>query len=423
MRQLGELDPRKLEEKDVCRTTFPPLPLNIYRDLLESIRKAGILTPLIVMRRNDTYVILAGHHRRKAALELGIDKVPCNLAETDEEIEDSVFDNLYRRQMTEAERANVMSRKHEIVDSLIRETAAPELYELFRRGKIDRKLLNTLAALTIAAQKECLTLLATKASSGAALRKQEKKLRAEFAESLQQTEQQAKEAAADGFAKEKEDLERKLAEMTTELGKKTQEVADIEEKKKQILQLKELYTAKKEELERQLKEELEPTGEEAGQIRSDQGQAIMDKNKEIGELNDKLESLKTKIKGKESEIGLLRISVGIALERYALQAKAYETPDVLLGPLKMLHDFLARALEAAKGQRLLPDSAARVKELVMRIKTAAEKIDVVCQANVINLPVLDDELKAMDDSVKAALAVEGKDGASPALSLVRDNTQ
>jgi ParB-like chromosome segregation protein Spo0J len=412
------LDPRRLKEDDTFRTLFEPLTADVYRDLLESIHKAGILMPLFVMRRNDAYVVLSGHHRRKAALELGIDKVPCTLAETYEEIENALFDNVFRRQMTEAQRTKAIGKKKRIVDLIIRESVAPEIYELFTNGKIDRELLNTLAQFPIHTQKQYLASLATEVPSEAALKEQEKKLRAEYSELLAKKEEEAR-TAMTKIANEKEGLAHQLAEMANDLAVKEKEVADLRKVQKEVLSLKETYTAEREELRLEIEKEMEITGKEEEEVRRRQAQAIRDKDKKIDELNAKLESITNQLNGKDSEIGLFKTGVGIVLEKYALQAKQYESPDLLLGPLTMLHDLLVRTLKVATSLRLLPSNAVKVKELIEKIKTIAEKVDTACQTNLLKLPVLDEEIKAIEDRVTTALEAGGKE-AAPALTLVRE---
>ena len=56
-----------------------------WEEFLGSIKEVGILTPLIVREKGEgIYEILAGHNRKNAAKEIGIDKLPCLIAEADD---------------------------------------------------------------------------------------------------------------------------------------------------------------------------------------------------------------------------------------------------------------------------------------------------------------------------------------------------
>jgi ParB family chromosome partitioning protein len=49
-----------------------------WQDFVESIKTSGIIQPLVV---TDDYVVISGHQRLKAAKELGLTEVPCEVHE------------------------------------------------------------------------------------------------------------------------------------------------------------------------------------------------------------------------------------------------------------------------------------------------------------------------------------------------------
>ena len=60
-------------------------------ELVESIKERGVLQPLIVVQREDElYDIIAGHRRKFAALEAGLDTVPCEVREYENEHEEQI---------------------------------------------------------------------------------------------------------------------------------------------------------------------------------------------------------------------------------------------------------------------------------------------------------------------------------------------
>jgi ParB-like nuclease domain. len=49
-----------------------------WKDFVKSIKTSGIIQPLIV---TDNYTVISGHQRLKAAIELGLAEVPCEVHE------------------------------------------------------------------------------------------------------------------------------------------------------------------------------------------------------------------------------------------------------------------------------------------------------------------------------------------------------
>ena len=78
-------------------------------ELAESIRRRGVLEPLLVRRVDETprYQLIAGERRFHAALEAGLSEVPCvELTATDQEaLELALVENLQRRDLSAFEEA------------------------------------------------------------------------------------------------------------------------------------------------------------------------------------------------------------------------------------------------------------------------------------------------------------------------------
>ncbi len=75
--------------------------------LAETIRKRGILQPLLVRRKGGRYELIAGERRWRAARLAGLDKVPVVVreAEDDESLEISLLENLQREGLNPIEEA------------------------------------------------------------------------------------------------------------------------------------------------------------------------------------------------------------------------------------------------------------------------------------------------------------------------------
>lgn len=70
---------------------FPNHPFKLYKgekleNLCESIKKVGILTPLLVRKWGDRYQILSGHNRHNAATIVGLEKVKCIVLDVDDHV-------------------------------------------------------------------------------------------------------------------------------------------------------------------------------------------------------------------------------------------------------------------------------------------------------------------------------------------------
>ncbi len=73
-------------------------------DLAASIRERGILQPLIVKRNGDTYMIMAGERRYRAAQLAGLEVVPALIRE-DDPLEIAMIENLQRENLSPLEEA------------------------------------------------------------------------------------------------------------------------------------------------------------------------------------------------------------------------------------------------------------------------------------------------------------------------------
>ena len=89
------------------------------QDMVDSIREHGVLMPVIVLKQDDGYEMLAGHNRVNAAKLAGITEVPAIIKEdlTEEEAYVYVIEtNLIQRSFSEllpSERAVVLSERYE----------------------------------------------------------------------------------------------------------------------------------------------------------------------------------------------------------------------------------------------------------------------------------------------------------------------
>lgn len=101
-----EVETVKLKPHPFSAEVFPNLPDNEYNALKNDIKEKGIREPLEIL---PDFRIIDGHHRHKAATELGLEIVPCVVHNLDERISRLYIltSNLLRRHLTPDQRSIV----------------------------------------------------------------------------------------------------------------------------------------------------------------------------------------------------------------------------------------------------------------------------------------------------------------------------
>ena len=134
---IGELYPNP----DQPRKAFDEGALN---DLAVSIKEHGVISPIVVTKKGEGYMIIAGERRYRAAKMAGLDTVPVIIKEYDErEIQEiSLIENLQREDLNPIEAAFGMKKLMEEY-SLTQEVLAERL------GKSRPAIANTLRLLTL----------------------------------------------------------------------------------------------------------------------------------------------------------------------------------------------------------------------------------------------------------------------------------
>ncbi len=85
------------------------------QELAESITNYGVLQPILVTKKNDGYIIVAGERRYRASKSIGLKEVPVIIKDlTDKEIlEISLIENLQRQDLNPIDEALGLQRLHE----------------------------------------------------------------------------------------------------------------------------------------------------------------------------------------------------------------------------------------------------------------------------------------------------------------------
>jgi ParB family chromosome partitioning protein len=105
---------KKIEEAEIFKIIFNPhQPRKDFdeeklKELSESIKKNGIIQPIIVTKRGDQLEIIAGERRLRAAKLAGLSKVPVIIREASEQqkLELAIIENIQRHDLNPIEEAN-----------------------------------------------------------------------------------------------------------------------------------------------------------------------------------------------------------------------------------------------------------------------------------------------------------------------------
>ena len=78
-------------------------------ELAQTIKKHGLLQPILVQKKDDHYIVISGERRLRSLMHLGMAKAPCIVKELDRRktLEVSLIENIQREQLDALEEANV----------------------------------------------------------------------------------------------------------------------------------------------------------------------------------------------------------------------------------------------------------------------------------------------------------------------------
>ena len=87
---------------------MPPIDIRDFKRLVEDIKVRGVQVPLVIL--NDTFEIICGFNRWRAAKEVGLDIVPAYIAtmSREEAVRYATLDNLNRRHLTMEEKTGMV---------------------------------------------------------------------------------------------------------------------------------------------------------------------------------------------------------------------------------------------------------------------------------------------------------------------------
>jgi len=92
------------------RLKFDPVAL---AELKDSIREKGLIQPITIRRKNSHFELIAGERRLRAALEVGLEKIPAYIMKVEskeEMLELAIVENVQREKLNPIEQASAFQR-------------------------------------------------------------------------------------------------------------------------------------------------------------------------------------------------------------------------------------------------------------------------------------------------------------------------
>ncbi len=134
---INDIDPNAEQpRKDFDKETL--------EQLAQSIRQAGVLSPILVVENGSRYSIVAGERRYRASRIAGLETVPCIVRSltTEQQMEAALIENLQRQDLNPIEEANA-------VKSLMQECGYTQEQAAQKLGKSRPAIANMLRLLNL----------------------------------------------------------------------------------------------------------------------------------------------------------------------------------------------------------------------------------------------------------------------------------
>jgi len=138
---------------------FEPLSSSEISELSNSIKRIGVLQPLIVYRAEDgeqnKFVVYSGYNRLEAAEIAGLHEIPCIIAENKFDAIDIKFDtDLYRRHLSKQQKLEYIKIKETKKGEHLKKVIIDKLLKLYEKGLISDDVLRELSKLPIHIQEQ-----------------------------------------------------------------------------------------------------------------------------------------------------------------------------------------------------------------------------------------------------------------------------
>ena len=133
---------------------------NSLQELIASIRKKGVITPITVKKDNDQFILIAGERRVRASKHAGLKEIPgyiVSISDESELMEIALIENIQRENLNpidEAEGFAVLQSKYNHSQDSIAKSVGKKrvtVSNALRLLKLPRNIINSLRSQTISA--------------------------------------------------------------------------------------------------------------------------------------------------------------------------------------------------------------------------------------------------------------------------------
>jgi flagellar motor protein MotB len=228
------------------------------------------------------------------------------------------------------ERKEKVKEKTKVQDRIYEENLIPELYELYREGKIDRRSADEFICADSEVQRSILHCLSIErlVVPQELLEKHEHEIESIEARHKQDIDAERKKLAA-------AEAEKKKAQEA--LAKNGQELEDIKERAEDAIAR---YEKNKEQITKEVKKEVEKELKDLTKERETREAAMKMKQDEIAGLNGEIETLKNRIYGYDSQVALWRHEIARVSETYENSIAYYSNPALIEIQLQVISEFV-----------------------------------------------------------------------------------
>jgi len=330
---------------------FPKDPV-AYQRIKESIARVGLLSHLLVQATGENrYTLLAGHHRLAAARELGMTHVPCQIVHDAEAVVTAIYDNVFRRQLSNdlvaRYEAEVKERIQHARRAFVREEIVPYLLRrLTEEESVDPGEL----------LKECLTVFRMRMPA-ASLRK----TLAELGDLPRELHNQYAETQA-----EVEALRAKLAQLQDQLTLSQQE-RDAAERRSAKLQAQLNKLTLTEPADSPVLKELRKDLEEAHRHRVDFSRKLAQANTELAALREHLAQKDKRLQVLEQQAVVLRRNEEHWREQWRQALAKLVSTETASRDFGVAHESLLHLRECLESVETWPEGVCQTVEEGLRL--------------------------------------------------------
>jgi chromosome segregation ATPase len=267
--------------------------------------------------------------------------------------------------MTEVERKEKVKEKTRVQTRIYEENLIPELYELYREGKIDWRSADEFICADPEVQRSVLHCLSIERP---VVPPELVERHAREIESIEASHSQTLSAEREKLAKAEAE-KKKAQEALAQNGK------ELEEIRKRAKDTLAKYEKNKDQITKQVKKEVEKQIEDLEKERETRETAMKAKQGEIAQLNGEIETLNNRIYGYDSQVALWKHEVARVSELYDKSVAYYSNPALIEVQLQVISEFVESLVRFSKCHMWDAEASRTVTRYRKSISDLLEKLD------------------------------------------------